>query len=585
MNPEDFFRQLAARDTMSRKEILRRAGLGAAALALPSMVRVKNAGSATTEPLLANRVLGNEASDVVLRIGDATTIQSITPFNTFQGDFWWFFYPQIYPYLVRYDYDAKTFMPDFAKSWSHSADGKVWTFKLASKGTWSDGTPVTAKDAEWTLNTIIRYASGGAAAFATWVAGMRSVRALNNTTLRITYTSAHSPSFTLFLLQGLPVLPKHIWSEWATGKQGARLKSAPYNPPIVSGGPFVWTKYSTNQFALLERHAGFYGPKARLSGVGVQIFADQQGVLRAIEHNEVDVLMFQLLPTPGIVPSLRAKGLNVVQKAGGSIVYFTFNSNPKKPKHRELLKPEVRLAIRHAMNVEKVVRVAYGGYAEAAITMLPKELAPWHNTRLKPVKFDIAAANKLLDAAGYTRGSDGVRRADGERMEYDVLCPNWAASLYGRILSIFQADWDHIGIKAHLKPLDPAALFAAITAPNNKYLSYDWAMWNWEYDPDPDQILGVFLRSQWGVSNDSGYSNRAYASAWQRQHNSQNDADRRRAIWELQSIVYTDQPWIPIVFPNWISVNSKKWQGFRMTPRGQLLGNGKGSLMNVRRTK
>src|SRR5262245_13958051 len=70
----------------------------------------------------------------------------------------------IYPELVQYD-EKFQIVGDFASSWTTSADGKTWTFKTRT-GKWSDGQPLTAKDAAWTLNTIQKYRKGGAAQLA-----------------------------------------------------------------------------------------------------------------------------------------------------------------------------------------------------------------------------------------------------------------------------------------------------------------------------------------------------------------------------------------------------------------------------------
>ncbi|HEX8155702.1 MAG TPA: ABC transporter substrate-binding protein, partial [Thermoanaerobaculia bacterium] len=49
--------------------------------------------------------------------------------------------------------------PGLAESWEISPDGKLYTFKLNDKATFSDGTPVRASDVVFTLRKIVDPAS------------------------------------------------------------------------------------------------------------------------------------------------------------------------------------------------------------------------------------------------------------------------------------------------------------------------------------------------------------------------------------------------------------------------------------------
>ena len=57
------------------------------------------------------------------------------------------------PELIQYDKANRNFAPDFATSWKASNGGKTWTFKTRAGAVWSDGQPLTAADAAWTINT------------------------------------------------------------------------------------------------------------------------------------------------------------------------------------------------------------------------------------------------------------------------------------------------------------------------------------------------------------------------------------------------------------------------------------------------
>src|SRR6187401_3434056 len=95
----------------------------------------------------------------ILQIGTTNYIDSFNPWNYIEGQ-GLNAMVMVYPVLVQTDYTkAKGYyiVGDWARSWKTSKDGKTWTFKLAPNTKWSDGQPMTAADAAWSINTTIKY--------------------------------------------------------------------------------------------------------------------------------------------------------------------------------------------------------------------------------------------------------------------------------------------------------------------------------------------------------------------------------------------------------------------------------------------
>src|SRR5438874_3903505 len=85
------------------------------------------------------------------RLGTSSRIDSLNPYVAFNQDAYSTF-EYIYPELIQYDKANHNFAPDFATSWKTSNGGKTWTFTTRSGAVWSDGQPLTAADAAWTIN-------------------------------------------------------------------------------------------------------------------------------------------------------------------------------------------------------------------------------------------------------------------------------------------------------------------------------------------------------------------------------------------------------------------------------------------------
>ncbi len=72
-------------------------------------------------------------------------------------------------------------VPGLASSWTHSADGLTWTFKIRSGVTWSDGQPLTADDVAYTFNRAINDEAANAQYY-NYVKNIKSVEAPDATT-------------------------------------------------------------------------------------------------------------------------------------------------------------------------------------------------------------------------------------------------------------------------------------------------------------------------------------------------------------------------------------------------------------------
>ena len=510
-----------------------------------------------------------------LRLGSSSSIDSLNPFVAINQDAYSTF-EYIYPELVQYNAQMK-FAPDFAKSWSTSSDGKVWTFKTQPDAKWSDGQPLTAKDAAWTYSTILKYAKTAAGNQAATLSHLKSAVAPNDTTLVLTYTVPVAN--VLSNLQQLPILPEHVWSKFATGN-GLALKRYPNTPgskPVVSGGPFELVKFQKDQIALFQRNPNWYGPKPHIEGYGLQFFANDDAMVTALKNGEIDAV--EGLPNTSM-NTVKQAGLTVADVPGEEFHDFIFNSNPKKPKNRELLDPKVRTAFEYAINRQQIVKTSLLGAGQPGSSIVPPASGGgWFDQNLNVVPYDPAKANQILDQLGYKKAADGIRVANGHPMSYQVIFPSSGASQ--RTFEIIQHDLSSVGVKLTLRTMDGSAAWNAITAPNGKYLSYDLAMWDWVPLVDPDFILSVMTCGSWNDWNDTGYCNPAYDKLYQQQTQATNLAKRHQLVDQMQQMIYRDKPYIVLDYLNVVDAWTTKWGGIVESPQGLYNALSKASLTSA----
>jgi peptide/nickel transport system substrate-binding protein len=498
-----------------------------------------------------------------LRMGTSTNIDSLNPFVAINQPAYATF-ELIYPQLVQYD-DKLAFAPDFATKWTTSADGKTWTFTTRKGAQWSDGKPMTAADAAFTFNTILKYAKTVASNQASTLSHLVKADAPDDTTLVLTYDKPVAN--VLSNLQQLPVLPQHVWEQYTTGK-GKELKSFDNAPttghPVVSGGPFELTSYKKDQIALYKANPHWYGTKPKMDGFGLQYFSNEDAMVTALKSGSIDAV--NGLPTTA-VDTVKKAGKTVNIAPGMEFHDWIFNSNPKKPKNRELLDPKVREAFESAIDRDKINQTAWLGYAKSGVSIIPPASGGgWTDESLSAVPFSLAKANSILDSLGYKKGADGVRVADGHPMSYQVIMPGEGSSM--RAFQIIQSDLAKVGVKIAARKLDSSAAWDAIVAPNGKYLDFDLAMWDWVPLVDPDFMLSAMTCGSYNAWNDSGYCNPAYDKLYDEQATATSDTQRHQMVDQMQQILYRDKPYVVLGYNDVIDAFDKTWTGFGDNPQG-----------------
>ncbi|HET6173872.1 MAG TPA: ABC transporter substrate-binding protein [Gaiellales bacterium] len=515
------------------------------------------AGIATAAPASSAAPRHAAKDGGILRMGTTDPFDSMNPFVAFSAISYVAF-TNVYPTLVQYDTHFKL-VGDWAKSWKTSKDGLTWTFTL-KPGKWSDGKPLTADDGAWTGNTILKFAKGPAASLAPFISHATKLTAPNPTTLVIHYDKAVAN--VLPQLQQFFVLPRHVW-EPVVGSGAKGLKD--YDPsahmPIVGGGSFFVQKYDKKGTTILARNPGFYGGKPHVDAVGITWFANSDAMLAALKSNGLDYVD----SVPQTVAGALGKSgdIQVIKGQGSEVRDFGFNSNPKKKKNRELLDPKLRDALSHAFDRQQIIDVVFRGLADARATFLTPLSTPYMNTGLKPERYDLALANRMLDKLGYKRGSDGIRRTPGANshpMSYGVITPTTVAGI-NREFAIVRDSFAKIGVKLTQRAYDGTTAFTEITKPKNQYLDFDLMMWDWVGYIDPDFMLSVVGCDQYGGWSDTGYCNPAYDKLYQQQGVTTDPEKRQAIVWQMQKILYHDKPYIQLAQLQLIYGFQKGWTG------------------------
>ena len=510
-------------------------------------------------------------------MGSINYIDSLNPFNYIESQAYQAML-MIYPQLVQYAQgdDGLVIEGDWAASWETSADGKDWTFTLKPGGTWSDETPLTANDAAWTINTIIEFAAGPTAVAAPALGHVASAEATDENTLVIHYDAPVGN--VLAQLEQLFIVPQHVW-EPLVGANGKNLKTfhPEQNLPVVSAGAYTIKEYEKKGTTVFIPWEGYYGEASNAEAVTLTYFTNSDSMISELRQGNLDWV--DQVPFNAVKVLEDDDSLVVNNVPGAETTNITWNSNPRKPKNRELLDPQVKKALSMCVDRERIIEVVFNGHASLVESLVGHIAGPMENPNLGPLEYDCEAGNQMLDDLGYERGSDGTRIApattgeyaqEAHPMEYEVITPTSTDFNVDRSFEIVQEGFAEAGVTLTQKVGgDTTASYALETDDNcdgeasTGYATFDMAMWDWVGYIDPDFMLSVVTKGQWCSWSDTGWDNPEYDEMYVRQGTLVDPEERKQLVWEMQQMIYDDFVYTQLTNHEYIDAHSDKWAGIQ----------------------
>lgn len=534
-------------------------------------------GGQETAP--ATTAEGGEGGTIVpggiLRVGTINDIDSLNPFNYIESQAYQAFV-MLLPQLVQYDYteDKGYFLVgDWATSWETSPDGLDWTFHLAPGTSWSDGTPMTADDAAWTINTTVKYADGPTAIMAPSVNHVESAEAPDDQTLVIHY--GRPVGNALEQLEQFFVVPRHVYEplEQQDPKELKRFKPE-QNLPMVTGGAFTLEQYESKGTVAFVPDPNYWGEPANAEAVALIYYTNSDSMIADLQAGELDWV--DQVPFNAVDVLKADENITVNQVPGAETTNITWNSNPHKTTNVELLDPQVKKALSMCVDREKIIDVVFNGYA-TTVESLPGHISNLENPDLGPLVHDCAEGNRMLDELGYARGADGTRvvpATTGENaqpehpMEYEILTPTGVDFNIDRSFQIVQEGFAEAGVKVTQRVGgDSTATYAVQTgedcdpAASTGYQGWDIAMWDWVGYVDPDFMLSVVTKEQWCSWSDTGWDNPDYDAMYEEQGATIDPDGRRQIVYEMQQVIYDNVLYTQLTNHVALDAHSNAWGG------------------------
>ncbi len=452
--------------------------------------------------------------------------------------------------LLTYD-AAGALIPGAAESWSVSADGRSYRFKLR-EAKWSNGDPVRAGDFAFSFRRLLDPATG--AQYANLYYPLKNAQAINrgeaapdtlgvsaidDATLEITLERP-TPYFLSVLAHqtAAPVNPKNV------GQFGREFAKA---GNLVSNGAFRLVSFTPNDSAVMVRNPFFHAAgEVRIDKEIIASIDDRAAAFRRFRAGEIDSYDDAPADQLAFVRETLKGRFRVAPSLG--IFYLAFNTR-KAP----FDDARVRNALSMVVDREFLADSIWGGAMAPAYAFVPPGVDNYVSgvamdfRDLSPIECE-DRARELLKEAGF-----GEERPLKIEIRYNTSENNKATAI------AIAEMWKPLGVTTSFVNADVKTHYGLLQ--NGGDFDLARAGWIGDYS-DPQNFL--FLgQSDNPKLNYARYSNPAYDALMKTAAGQTDMRQRARTLAEAERLLLSDQPFVPLLFyesKNMVSTRVKGWR-------------------------
>lgn len=431
--------------------------------------------------------------------------------------------------LVRCEKEGDQIVPGLAESWRSSEDGLTWEFKLRQGIQFHDGTVLNASavvfnferwmDAENEYHngpfSYWNYIFGGFPGF------VKSVKAVSAYSVEIKLSKPYAPFLNALAMPAFGI---------ASPKAIREYRGNLYEHPVGTG-PFKLKEWIPDKSIVLVRNDRYWNGSAKVKEVEFRVIPSSKKRLEELSLGEIHIA--DHLSPEDIAGIKFDPNLHMYLRPSFNVGYLAMNNGVSPYDNRD-----VRAAISHAINKEKLINDVFDNMAKPANTFMPPFL--WgYNDNLETYEYDTERAKQLLAKAGFPEG-----------FETTLWVMDAARDYFPKPMQVAQF------IRENLKQVN---IDAEIKVFNwNEYLNrihngeHQLALIGWTGDyTDPDNFLYTMLASENAkpglAGNYSFYRSKEADQLLAQARQTTNMVFRRSLYRSVQEIVNYDAPSVPLV--------------------------------------
>ena len=418
------------------------------------------------------------------------------------------------------------YTPDLATKWE-TPDDKTIVFHLKSGVRFQNGQPLTARDVKWTYDSLL--ADNFASAKKSGYAAVDHIETPDDSTVIF---KLKEPNPGIFDNLNLGIVP--------TGADTNIYKTKP-----IGAGPYQVVEFRPDDRVVLEAFDGWHGGPPKIKHVVVRIIPDATTMVLELRRGTVNFAVNQI-PFENVAEFEKNPDFKVVKTPGSVYQYLAFNLRDPI-----LAKWQVRQAIAHAIDRQRIIRDIQRGYASPTDSMFAQ--GHWARVENLPTyRYDPNKARQLLAQAGYAKG---VSLAFKTSTDAEA---NSRAQVMQQMLK-------QVGINMQIQQNEMSTFLADIQKGNFQMYSLSR---NGIQDPDFYYII-FFSKNIPPEGQNRGYYNNPRVDQLILQGRSTFDRARRKPVYaEIQKIVQEDLPYLSLYLQTNVAVMRSNIDGYVQYPAG-----------------
>lgn len=366
-------------------------------------------------------------------------------------------YRNIFDQLLHRDPATNKIVPWLATSWQQ-VDPTTWTFTLRSAVTFSDGSPLTAQDAAFSIQRILDPGFGSQQN-----ANFSAIASATGSGQQLTIKTKFPSPTLLSYLTTLSVVPMAYVQ---------KVGNAQFNLKPVGSGPYTLSSDIAGSQVVLERNEHWWGPKPP---IGKVTFRAVPTVASRVADLESGKAQLATALTPDSANQLKGNSnLQVLSAPTERVSYLAFNTINGGPTNNVT----VRKAISMAIDYQALINNLESGYAKQVNSVLTP-LNVGYPSGQPDYTYDPAQAKALLQSAG----------AEGQT----VIMAN-SPSYDPQIVQAIQADIQNVGLKVEIQNTDQATYLKKVQSPAHNWGSIRFGQWSCSCE-DADGVAYPLFRT------------------------------------------------------------------------------------------
>jgi peptide/nickel transport system substrate-binding protein len=480
-----------------------------------------------------------QAKDIVwARYGDIDTLDPHRATSTLSLQVWGL----IYDTLLATDKDGKP-VPNIAKSWTTSKDGKEYTFKLHSGVACHDGRPLDAIDVKYTIDRAFD-GKNPSVTQASW-GPVDKVTVVDPTTVKLQLKSPFVALVPFLADSFSSIICRSNASAAGFGTSAA-----------IGSGPWKLASWTKGDKIVLERNPSYknFGKLAQNKGAPymdrliISTVPEPQARLAGLKTGAIHIAE----PPLDDVADLKKSGALkiLIAENTGQNVFWEFAVH--RPPFNDV---RARQAVAYATDAKAAISLVYGDLSIPE--KCPISRGVFGNDQAfcaaNGQSFNPARAKELLSEMGYHKDKP-----------LEVTMIAWTGGKRDKLAEVFQSQLADVGIVAKIEIMDIGTMNARVRQENEKKTgpgSMDMMTWSW-YDPD---ILYALWHSPGAYR---GYTSPGLDAMLDRTRILTNESERKKAVQDVMAYLLKNAIHVPLYTPGWewVFAVRPEVQGFKVAP-------------------